>query len=112
MLGDRLGQLVIPGYGQRGAGVGIEDLHAGTGERHDLPVDAGRVHVADAAFADIREARGQFLHHLGVAQEIGPLGEKARIVGALLVDQFAVALEHLGRRIGLFRGDAQIISFR
>jgi len=112
MLSDRFGQLVIPGYGERSAGVRVENLHAGTGERHDLPVDAGRVHVANAPFAYVGEARGQLLHHLGVAEEIRPLREETRIVGALLVNQLAIALEHLGRRISLFRGDAQKILFR
>ena len=55
MAANRLGEGVVGVAGQRHRLDRIELLHPWSGQRQDLEVDAGGVHVGDPALADVAQ---------------------------------------------------------
>jgi hypothetical protein len=108
----RLGQLVV---GQRGHGdsaVPVQDLDARAGQRDDLPVDAGGVHVGDPPFAEVLQAGQDRGGPFGLAAHVEALqADEAGVVGRSVGEHGLPQGDELGRRERLFGRDPQITGF-
>ena len=107
--GDGGRQLIVRVHRQRGRRVGVEDLHARRGQRQQLQVDPGRVHVADPAGIQVGEPLGDRAGpRRRVQQEIPHRALEARIEIAAAAQELAVAVEDLDRPEGFLGGDALV----
>ena len=110
MARHRLGEPVVGANHHRFGLVGFEDLNARRGQRQDRDVDAGRVHVGDAAVAEIEQP----LDHLdGALRRAGRVEtpERGRAPVRLPVaDQPQIAVDLLAGRECLLGRDAQIAA--
>jgi hypothetical protein len=102
----RLRQLVI---GQRGHGdrpVPVQDLGAWRGQRDDLPVDAGRVHVGDPPFAQVLQAGQDRRRAFGLAAKVEAMqADEARVIARSVREHGLPQRDELGRRERLLGGD-------
>ncbi len=108
MPADRLGELVVEPRRQCRRQVGVENLHPGSGQGDDLPIDACCIHVGEAAVADILDAPQQRLRPLAGAGEKAPQAVKARIVERLRLEFTLIEIDEFGRRPGLLGRDAAV----
>jgi hypothetical protein len=100
---------VVGADGQRVRDVGLEDLHARSGQGENLHVDARGIHGGNALLAEIREALNQ---RVGAAEVAAPLHLEARIVEGLAFEKLAIAFDHFLRHPRLFGRDALVGHFR
>ena len=108
MSADRFGEFVVEPRRQRRRQVGVENLHPGGGQGDDLLIDARRVHVGEAAVADVLDAPQQRLRAVAGAGEKAPQAVKARIVDRLRLELTLIEIDEFGRRPGLLGRDAAI----
>ncbi len=115
-VGIPLARFGQPFVGQRGHGdrpVPVEDLGAGTGQRDDLAVDAGCVHVGDPAFAQVLQAGQDGGGTFGLAPDVeAGEAEEAGIIASPLVQHGAPERDQLGRRECLLGGDPEVTRLR
>jgi hypothetical protein len=108
-----LGQLVV---GQRGHGDGpvrVQDLDAGAGQRDDLPVDAGGIHVGDPPVAEILQAGQHRGGPFGLAAHVETLqADEAGVIGRPVGEHGLPEGDEFGGRERLFGSDPQITGFR
>ncbi len=69
ILAAQRGEAVVGEHGQLVRGIGVEHLHAGRGERHQVHVDAELVHLLEAGVLGIEQA---------VEERIGVVARLAR----------------------------------
>ncbi len=107
--GDLLGDPVVGEGGEADRLVAVHHLHARSGQRQDLHVDAALVHVAQALLAHVGHALAdEGGPGAGALQVEAPQAVEARIVKPALVEDAAVDLEHFRRAEGLLGGDALV----
>jgi hypothetical protein len=111
MLAHRCGHLVVAGDRQLHRGVGVEQLHARAGERQDREIDAGGVHVGQAAAVEILQPLDEVARTAcRAAPEEAPQAAESRVVVRAVLQHLDPAVQDLGRRPGLLGGDAAVRS--
>ena len=106
----RFGQLVVGHFGKRhGRGL-IHDLHAGRGQRDDLAVDPGFVHVIQANLVQVAQAADDVPRALALASQVEAEQADETRVGIGTGQYLAVDVEHPLGRERLLGGDAQVVG--
>ena len=107
MSGDGRRELVVRCARERGARRRVEDLHAGRGDRQDLHVDPGRIHVVDAPRAQVLQALADEARALaGIFEVVAHEAVEPEVVRTLARQQLAVGADQVFRGERFFGGDA------
>jgi hypothetical protein len=112
VLAARLGQLVVGQSGHGDRPVPVQDLDAGAGQRDDLPVDAGGVHVGDPPVAEVLQAGQHRGGPFGLVAHVEALqADEAGVIGRTVGEHGLPQGDELGGRERLFGCDPQITGF-